>query len=77
MSLQVMADVPACLLLAAGLVRRSGDEHLFIVLLFGTLAGFFVFFYTYDAKRFLVYPVWMAGLLIAGALSRRLRPRRT
>ncbi len=69
-----LLGLPACLLLAAGLLRRTGDAHLSIVLFFGTLTGFFVFLYTYDAKRFLVYPVWMAGLLIAGALARLPRP---
>lgn len=65
-----LLGLPACLLLVLG-IRRS---DLFVALLFAALAGFFVFLYTYDAKRFLVYPVWMAGLLIAGALARLPRP---
>lgn len=68
--------LPACVLLAAGLgiaVReawRGSDSGLFNTALFATLTGFFVFLYSYEAGRFLVYPIWMAGLLIAGALAR-------
>ncbi|HVG10768.1 MAG TPA: glycosyltransferase family 39 protein [Thermoanaerobaculia bacterium] len=68
-----MLGLPACLVLAAGLagaVRKGGDAPLFVVSLFVVLAGFFVFLYSWEAKRFLVYPVWMAGLLIAMALAR-------
>lgn len=70
-SLLSLLGLPACVLLAAGLVRRPDP---FVALQFALLAGFFVFLYTHDAKRFLVYPVWMAGLLIAGALARLPRP---
>jgi len=63
--------LPACLLLAAGLgILRGGDAPLFVTALFAVLLGFFVFLYTYEAERFLVYPVWMAGLLIAWTLAR-------
>jgi dolichyl-phosphate-mannose-protein mannosyltransferase len=68
---------PACLLLVAGLVialRERGDAALFTAALFAVLTGFFVFLYAWEAKRFLVYPVWMAGLLISAALSRLPRP---
>jgi hypothetical protein len=68
-----MLGLPACLVLAVGLigaVRKGGDAPLFVVSLFAVLTGFFVFFYSWEARRFLVYPVWMAGLLIAWALAR-------
>jgi hypothetical protein len=38
--------------------------------LFLSLTGFFVFLYSFDSKRFLVYPAWTAGLLVAMALAR-------
>jgi hypothetical protein len=68
-----MLGVPACLVLAVGLadaVRKGGDAPLFVVSLFFVLAGFFVLLYSWEAKRFLVYPVWMAGLLLAWGLAR-------
>ncbi len=79
-SLVSLLGLPACLLLAAGIVlavRRAWRERdtpgaaasLFAVLLFASLAGFIVFCYLWNAKRFLVYAVWPAGLLIAEALS--------
>ncbi|HET9225652.1 MAG TPA: hypothetical protein VFR31_03235, partial [Thermoanaerobaculia bacterium] len=61
-----LLGLPACLALVVGLFR---NRDLFIVTLFAVLTGFFVFLYTWEAERFLVYPVWMAGLLIAKALS--------
>jgi hypothetical protein len=68
-----MLGLPACVALAMGLIgamREGGEAPLFVVSLFAVLAGFFVFLYSWEAKRFLVYPVWMAGLLIAWALAR-------
>ncbi|MFL6199928.1 MAG: hypothetical protein ACJ76J_12170 [Thermoanaerobaculia bacterium] len=64
-----LLGLPACVALVAGLgiaVREGGEAWLFVVSLFAVLAGFFVFLYSWEAERFLVYPVWMAGLLIAG-----------
>lgn len=66
-----LLGLPACLALLAGLFRNRDP---FIVTLFAMLTGFFVFFYTWEAERFLVYPVWMAGILIARALSGLPRP---
>lgn len=79
-SLVSMLGVPACLLLAAGIViagtrawRGRDPEQaaasLFALLLFLSLLGFVVFFYLWDAKRFVVYAAWPAALLIAAALS--------
>ena len=62
-----LLGLPACIALVAGLFL---NRNLFVVTLFAVLTGFFVFFYTWEAQRFLVYPVWMAGLLIATALAR-------
>lgn len=73
-----LLGLPACVALIAGLgiaVRdavRGGD--VFVIALFTLLTAFFVFLYSYEAARFLVYPVWMAGLLIAGALAKLPRP---
>lgn len=73
-SLASLVGLPGALLLAAGLVlaareaRRDADQ-LFWLTLFGVLALFFVFVYDFDAKRFLVYLIWPAGLLLAGSLS--------
>jgi Dolichyl-phosphate-mannose-protein mannosyltransferase len=88
-SLVSLLGLPACLLLAAGLllavrraVRGGGPEPaavagLLALLSFLMLCGFFAFFYRYDAKRFLVYSLWPAALLIALALSALVRlPRR-
>lgn len=72
-----LLGLPACLALIAGLgiaVREGGEAWLFVVSLFAVLAGFFVFLYSWEAERFLVYPVWMAGLLMAGALAKLPRP---
>lgn len=69
-----LLGLPACVALAAGLwiavrdVLRGGE--VFVVTLFAVLTGFFVFLYAWEAERFLAYPVWMAGLLIAMALAR-------
>ncbi|HEY6324710.1 MAG TPA: hypothetical protein VJA16_24455 [Thermoanaerobaculia bacterium] len=79
-SLASLLGIPACLLLAAGIVlagigawRQRDPEQtaasLLTLLLFACLLGFVVFFYLWDAKRFLVYSVWPAALLIAAALS--------
>ncbi|HYX24618.1 MAG TPA: glycosyltransferase family 39 protein [Thermoanaerobaculia bacterium] len=59
------------LLLAAGARRAAGEPALFLCLgLAAALALFFVFLYSFEAKRFLVYGVWAAGLLLAEALAR-------
>jgi hypothetical protein len=79
-SLVSLLGMPACLLLAAGIVlagRRAwrgrdpeqAAASLFFLLLFLSLLGFVVFCYLWEAKRFLVYAAWPAGLLIAAALS--------
>lgn len=79
-SLMSMLGMPACLLLAAGIVLASfrawrgrdpeqAAASLFALLLFLSLLGFVVFFYLWDAKRFVVYAAWPAALLIAAALS--------
>jgi hypothetical protein len=71
-----LLGLPACMAAVAGLViaargaLRGGDAPLFILALLAVLSGFFVLLYSYEAKRFLVYPVWMIGLLIAVALAR-------
>jgi hypothetical protein len=68
------------LLLIAGLVlsvrvMRRDDGRFFWLGLLAVVATFFVVFYDFDAKRFLVYLVWPAGLFIADALGRlRARP---
>ena len=78
-SLVSLLGIPGVAFLGAGLVfaarkaRRDEDQLLWLTL-FLVLALFFVFLYDFDAKRFLVYLVWPAGLLIAGSLG-RLRPR--
>lgn len=60
--------LPACLLMAAGLV--AARREVFTPTLFLSLTGFFVFLYSFDSKRFLAYPAWTAGLLVAAALAR-------
>jgi 4-amino-4-deoxy-L-arabinose transferase-like glycosyltransferase len=86
-SLASLLGIPACLLLAAGIVLagfrawRGRDPEqaaasLFNLLLFAGLLGFVVFFYLWDAKRLVVYAVWPAGLLIAEALSPLARMKR-
>jgi hypothetical protein len=79
-SLASLLGIPACLLLAAGIVLagcrawRGRDPEqaaasMFALLLFAGLLAFVVFCYLWDAKRLVVYAVWPAGLLIAEALS--------
>jgi 4-amino-4-deoxy-L-arabinose transferase-like glycosyltransferase len=86
-SLLSMLGLPACLLLVAGIVialrtawrgrdPESAAASLFTLLLFAGLLGFIVFFYRWEAKRFVVYAVWPGGLLVAAALSRLARMRR-
>jgi 4-amino-4-deoxy-L-arabinose transferase-like glycosyltransferase len=69
-----LLGLPACLLLVAGAalaLRRPGDaSRSFAPALAATLLVFFVFCYDYDAKRFLAYLAWPAGLLVAAALAR-------
>lgn len=65
-----LLGLPACAALAAGLWIAVRRREVFVVTLFAALAGFFVFLYTWEAERFLVYPVWMAGLLVAMALAK-------
>lgn len=69
-----LLGLPAGLLAAAGLVpavRRAGASapRFFSLVLLAFLLTFFVFFYDFHAKRFLVYAVWPAGLLLAEALA--------
>jgi hypothetical protein len=79
-SLLSTLGLPACLLLAAGIAAagwtawrgrdsESAAASLFALLLFAGLLGFIACFYLWEAKRFVVYAVWPAGLLIAAALS--------
>ncbi len=77
-ALASLLGIPGALLLAAGAVllaagarRAAGEPALFLSLgLAAALALFFVFLYSFDAKRFLAYGVWAAGLLLAGVLAR-------
>src|SRR5436305_6985305 len=74
-ALASLLGLPGALLLVPGAVlaaRRAGREPaLFLSLALGSaLALFFVFLYGFDAKRFLVYGVWPAGLLLAEVLAR-------
>jgi hypothetical protein len=74
-----LLGIPGAVLLAAGAVlaaRRAGqDPARFLSLaLASALALFFVFLYDYDAKRFLIYGIWLWGLFMAEALA-RLRSR--
>jgi hypothetical protein len=74
-SLASLLGIPGALLLAAGLglaVRRGPKDpvRLFLVLLVGVLLAFFLFFYDFNAERFLVYLIWPAALLISDLLSR-------
>ncbi len=79
-SLVSVLGLPACLLLVpavVGAVRRAlarSAPDLFSLALLAGLLGFFVFLYDFNAKRFLAYVVWPAGLLLAQALARL--PRR-
>ncbi|MBV8199986.1 MAG: glycosyltransferase family 39 protein, partial [Acidobacteria bacterium] len=86
-SLLSLLGLPACLLLAAGIVvagwtawrgrdPESAAASLFALLLFAVLLGFIVFFYRWQGKRFVVYAAWPAGLLIAAALAPLARLRR-
>jgi hypothetical protein len=70
-----LLGLPGVVLLAAGLglavrAARRDDPHLFLAFLIGVLLVFFVFFYGFNAERFLVYLLWPAGLLIADVLGR-------
>jgi hypothetical protein len=70
-----LLGIPGAVLLAAGAVlaaRRAGqDPARFLSLaLASALVLFFVFLYGYDAKRFLVYGIWLWGLFLAEALAR-------
>ncbi len=74
-SLVSLLGIPGVLLLVAGLVRaaravRHEEDQLFWLALFAVVAIFFVFLYGFDAKRFLVYLIWPAGLFMADALGR-------
>lgn len=74
-SLVSLLGIPGAILLAAGLAlaardARRDEERLFWLALLAVLTLFFVVLYDFDAKRFLVYLVWPAGLLIADSLGR-------
>jgi 4-amino-4-deoxy-L-arabinose transferase-like glycosyltransferase len=74
-----LLGIPGALLLTAGAAlaarRAARDPTRFLTLtLAAALALFFVFLYGYNAKRFLVYGIWLWGLCIAEALA-RLRSR--
>jgi len=74
-SLLSLLGIPGVLLLVAGLVpaaraARHEDDQLFWLALFAVVAVFFVLVYGFDAKRFLVYLIWPAGLFMAEALGR-------
>jgi 3,2-trans-enoyl-CoA isomerase len=75
-----LLGLPACLLLIPGVAwtaRRAAARsapHLFTLALFAGLVVFFVFLYDFNAKRFLVYAAWPAGLMLAETLARL--PRR-
>jgi 4-amino-4-deoxy-L-arabinose transferase-like glycosyltransferase len=74
-SLASLLGLPGALLMLAGgalalrAARRDACRCLTLVLL-ASLASFFVFLYDFQSKRFLVYGVWLGGLLIAEALAR-------
>ncbi len=74
-SLASLLGLPGALLMLAGGVLtpraalRNAGRCLTLVLL-ASLALFFVFLYDFQAKRFVVYGVWLGGLLIAEALAR-------
>lgn len=74
-SLVSLLGLPGVLLLGAGLApavraARRDDDRFFWLALFAVVAVFFVFLYDFDAKRFLVYLVWPAGLFVADSLGR-------
>jgi len=74
-SLASLLGLPGAVLLAVGgalAVRgaRRDAVRFLAVTLFALLALFFVFFYDYQAKRFVVYGAWLGGLFIAEALAR-------
>jgi hypothetical protein len=78
-SLASLLGLPGVLLLAAGLAlgiqaARRDESRFFWLMLLAIVAVFFVVFYDFDAKRFLVYLIWPAGLFVADALG-RLRAR--
>ncbi|HYL04737.1 MAG TPA: glycosyltransferase family 39 protein [Thermoanaerobaculia bacterium] len=55
---------------------EQATAGLFALLLFAALLGFITFFYLWEGKRFVVYAVWPAGLLIAAALAPLARMQR-
>ena len=74
-SLVSLLGLPGAVLLGVGLVvaaraARRDAGRLFWLALFAVLAVFFVVLYDFDAKRFLVYLAWPAGLFLAEALVR-------
>jgi hypothetical protein len=77
-NLAALLGWPGLLLLVAGAglaAWKASREprsapHLFILTLTVTLLVFFTFFYAFNARRFLAYAAWPAGLLIAEALGR-------
>ena len=86
-SLVSMLGLPASLLLATGIgvagwnawrgrEPERAAASLFSLLLFAGLLGFVVFLYLWTGKRFLVFAVWPAGLLIAAALAPLARTHR-
>jgi hypothetical protein len=81
--LLAVLGIPACVLLLPALAaaakralaRDAGS--LFLLALAAGLLAFFVFVYDFNARRFLVYLLWPAALLLAealGRLPRRLAP---
>jgi hypothetical protein len=74
-SLVSLLGLPGVLLLGAGLAlavraARRDEDRFFWLVLFTVVAVFFVFLYDFDAKRFLVYLIWPAGLFVAESLGR-------
>ena len=74
-SLVSLLGIPGAILLGVGLVlavrsARSDEDRLFWLALLAVQALFFAILYDFDAKRFLVYLIWPAGLLIADSLAR-------
>jgi hypothetical protein len=74
-SLVSLLGLPGVLLLGAGLApavraARRDEDRFFWLALFAVVAVFFVLLYDFDAKRFLVYLVWPAGLFVADSLGR-------
>lgn len=74
-----LLGIPGAVLLGAGAVLAARgakrEPAIFLSLVLASaLALFFVFLYDYNAKRFLVYGIWLWGLFLAEALG-RLRSR--